>query len=166
MGLIPKSLRDWFRGILRGGLNAALAEEVAEIQLGVLDANAKVYRKAREVRHEAKQLADVGDEFDRELAAALDASLLEVMELGKTMRHPMTSEERAEVLTHHPLLASGGSPTSLPPAGIPAALTGPGTGAPQTNGTTTEAPIRRGPGRPPGSKNRAKGPNTNGTSHA
>jgi hypothetical protein len=160
MNLVPRKLSDWFRSFFRGGLQAVAAEEAAEMQLGVLDTQAKVFQKVVELRRGAKHLVADGDEFDRELAAALDASLRETLELGKAMLTPMTPEERAEVLSR-PLSDSGGFSKSLPPESSPAALTAPETNTTEASEETPEQP-RRGRGRPKGSKNRPQEPTNNG----
>ncbi|MFO0888207.1 MAG: hypothetical protein U0790_03565 [Isosphaeraceae bacterium] len=156
MNLISRKLSAWFRGFFHGGLQAVAAEEAAAIQADVLDAQARVFNKVVEIRRQARQSIEAGDEVDRELAAALDASLRQTLELGKAMLSPVTGEERAEVLSR-PLPDSGGAPTSLPPASA-VALMAPETSAPESNGTPPALPVRRGRGRPRGSRTRSPRP--------
>jgi hypothetical protein len=126
MNLMPRKLSDWFHQFFQ----------------------AKAFHQGIEFARQTKPHRESDDELERELAAAFAATLRQTTQLGKAMLTPMTAEERAEVLSL-PLSDSGGSLKSYPPAANPAALT-----APETNGTPPQ-PVRKGPGRPTGSKDKA-----------
>ncbi len=124
------------------------------MQVGTLDSQSKVFQKAMEVNHQIKAYRESEDPSDRELAEEWSGLVRDTLRLGKAMLTPMTAEERAEVLSRPLSTASDGSLTRSPPED-PAALKALENGTLGTNGTTQE-PLRKGPGRPKGSKNKPK----------
>jgi hypothetical protein len=145
--LVPASFKDWIRRILYGPV---LAEDMAQAQGDVMEAQAKLYRRGAELLRETREARASDDNLEREYAQLFAEALKETTQLGRALGGEMSAEERAELIAR-PFSGSNGEQPSSPEA--------------NGNGEEGQAPKalengqpKRGRGRPAGSKNRAREP--------
>jgi hypothetical protein len=143
--LVPASLKDWIRRILYAPV---LAEDMAVAQGDVMEAQAKLYRRGAELLRETKEARASHENIEREFAMLFAEGLKETAQLGRALTGEMTPDDRRDLLSR-PFDASSEHASLLE-----ASSNGEESQAPKAleNGTA----VRKGPGRPKGTKNRPK----------
>jgi hypothetical protein len=142
--LVPASWKDWIRRILYGPV---LAEDMAQAQGDVMEAQARLYRRGAELLRETREARASDDDLEREWALLYAEALKETAQLGRALNGDMTADERSDLLSR-PFAGSSSEQPSLPDD----SWDDEEDRAPKA--PEDGPPARRGPGRPKGSKNR------------
>jgi hypothetical protein len=163
MTLFPRPLSEWFRGLRQRFFMAAVrvtAEEAtADLEAEALDIRKRRVKQVFEALDYAGQLATDGDEHKERALAAFREDIMDIRNIrDEVLSGRKSILEGREALRDLPP-ESGSSHGSLPDESKPTASTAPestplGTGS--TGSETSSDPVRRGRGRPKGSKTRPR----------
>jgi hypothetical protein len=147
--LTPRPVKTLLQRFFDGGVKMVAAENTAEMQVKLLEVQARVFQKGLELSQLIKPHLQSGDPVVQLLAEELTTTLRETFHLGRAMLGQLTEEEQRELLSHPSQAGSTDSETSWLNE-VPPALNSPELTAIENSPTHANPalPVKRGRGRP------------------